>query len=50
MLQAPRVRLQLDKSGFRLLNVKIYNELPIERRQAERALDFRKLVTDYFKL
>jgi len=26
----PRVKLQLTKSGFRSLGVKIYNDLPIE--------------------
>jgi len=48
MLEIPRVKLQLTKSGFRSTGVKIYNDLLIEHRQVESFSIFKKVVTNYF--
>ena len=50
LLQVPKVKLQLAKSGFRSMGVKIYNDLPIEYRQVDSLFTFGKLVTEYFKV
>ena len=50
MLQIPKVKLQLVKSGFRSMGVKILNNLPIEHRQVESVLAFRRTVTNYFNV
>ena len=42
MLEVPKVKLQVAKSSFRSMNVKIYNDLPIQCRKTDSLLIFKE--------
>lgn len=48
MLSIPKVKLELAKSGFFSMGVKIFNTLPIEIRRTESFQDFRNRVISHF--
>ena len=50
MLEVPKVKLQVAKSSFRLMGVKIYNDLPIQSHQTDSLLIFKEHIRNHFSI
>ena len=50
MLEVPKVKLQVAKSSFRSMGVKIYNDLPIQSRQTDSILIFKEQIMKHFNI
>ena len=50
MLEVPKVKLQVAKSSFRSMGVKIYNDLPIKSRQTDSLLIFKEHIRNHFNI
>ena len=50
MLEAPEVTLQVVKSSFRSMGIKIYNHVPIQSRQTDRLLIFKEHAKNHLTL
>ena len=50
MLGVPKVKLQVAKSSFRSMGVKIYNDLPIQSRQTDSLLIFKEHLKNHFNI
>ena len=50
MLEVPKVKLQVAKSSFRLMGVKIYKDLPIQSRQIDSLLIFKEHIRNHFNI
>ena len=50
MLEVPKVKLQVAKSSFRSMGVKIYNGLPIHSRQTDSLLIFKEHIKNHFNI
>ena len=49
-LEVPEVKLQVAKSNFRSMGVKIYNDLPIQSRQTDSLLIFKEHIKNHSNL
>ena len=50
MLEVPKVKVQVAKSSFRPMGVKIYNDLPIQSRQTDSILIFKEQIKKHFNI
>ena len=50
MLDVPKVKLQVAKSSFRSMGVKIYKDLPIQSRQTDSLLIFKEQLKKHFNI
>ena len=48
MLEVPKVKLQVAKSGFRSMGFNIYNNLPIQSPQTDSLLTFKEHIKNHF--
>lgn len=49
-LTVPKVKLEVMRSGFKFMGVKIYNDLPMEIRKENSLQDFIRKTKNYFNL
>ena len=50
MLEVPNFKLQVAKSSFRSMGVKLYNGLPIQSRQTNSLLVYREQIKIHFSI
>ena len=50
MLEVPKVRLQVAKSSFRSMGVRVYNDLAIQIRQTSSLLVFKEQIKKHFNI
>ena len=50
MLEVPKVKLQVVKSSFRSMGVKIYNDLPIQNCRTDSLLIFKDHIRNHFNI